>query len=98
MLLLRYFDINNDDASDEKLSIHDPVDSLLSVEKRAQHQLDRSIIDIALLQNTVHKVLVVQLVVNDISSENARRVQVRQELESSSIVGVDISVENLPVK
>ena len=54
--------------------------------------------NITFLEKTIHEIIVVELIINNISSINARRLKLRKEFKSSIIIGVDIGVKDLSIQ
>ena len=54
--------------------------------------------DVAFFEEAVDEVFVVESVVDDVAAEDARGMQVGQELEASAVVGVDVGVADLAVE
>jgi hypothetical protein len=55
-------------------------------------------VNITFLKKTIHEIIVVELIINNISSINARRLKFRKEFKSSIIIGVDIGVKDLSIQ
>jgi hypothetical protein len=55
-------------------------------------------VNITFLEKTIHEIIVVELIINNISSINARRLKLRKEFKSSIIIGVDIGVKDLSIQ
>lgn len=51
--------------------------------------------DVTFFEESIDEVFVVEAVIDDIATEDARRMQVRKEFKSAAIVGVDVGVADL---
>jgi len=84
--------------SEEESRVDDAVDGLLAVEERTQDEFEGSRGHIALLEQAVDPVVVVQLHVDGVAAVDGGGLQVGQELESLPVEGVDVGVEDFSLE
>lgn len=79
------------------MSVDDTIDGFLSVEEGTQYEFDWSISAVGLFHKSINKVIVMFFEIQGISSKDVAGVQFRQEVKSSSIVGVEVGIADLSV-